>query len=306
MRFFRETHIDFMGKRRTWYTISIVVIVVGILAIAFKGISLGIDFLGGTELIVHFEQPISIGNIRTALGTVGLGQSEIKTFGSDQDILIRTAEQAEGTAVTERITGAIAASIPDNPFTILKEDKIGPRIGKELRRDAVYAIIATLIAIMIYIGFRFKFVYGLMSVVALFHDVIVTLGIIVLLDGISPMLNLEMTQNIVAAFLTLVGFSINDTVIVFDRIRENLKIYRSDDLQTIINRSINQTLSRTIITSGTVALVLIILLLFGGEVNRGFALTFLIGTISGTYSSIYIASALVLDWTHRKTVKKMP
>jgi len=295
-----------MGKRRTWYTISIVVIVVGILAIAFKGISLGIDFLGGTELIVHFEQPISIGNIRTALGTVGLGQSEIKTFGSDQDILIRTAEQAEGTAVTERITGAIAASIPDNPFTILKEDKIGPRIGKELRRDAVYAIIATLIAIMIYIGFRFKFVYGLMSVVALFHDVIVTLGIIVLLDGISPMLNLEMTQNIVAAFLTLVGFSINDTVIVFDRIRENLKIYRSDDLQTIINRSINQTLSRTIITSGTVALVLIILLLFGGEVNRGFALTFLIGTISGTYSSIYIASALVLDWTHRKTVKKMP
>lgn len=293
-----------MGKRRTWYKISITVIAVGLVAIAFKGISLGIDFLGGTELIVRFEQPVTIANIRTALGTVGLGQSEIKTFGSDQDILIRTAEQAEGTAVTDRISSSITTAFPDNPFTILKEDKIGPRIGKELRRDAVYAIIATLIAIMIYIGFRFKFVYGLMSVVALFHDVLVTLGVIVLLDGISPMVNLEVTQNVVAAFLTLIGYSINDTVIVFDRIRENLKIYRSEDLSTIMNRSINQTLSRTIITSGTVALVLIILLLFGGEVNRGFAFTFLIGTISGTYSSIYIASALVLDWSIRKTGKK--
>jgi preprotein translocase subunit SecF len=303
MRLFRETHIDFMGKRRTWYTVSLAVILVGLLAIFTKGISLGIDFLGGTELIFQFQQPVSIGDVRTALGTVGLGQSEIKTFGSDQDILIRTAEQAEGTEITDRISGAISAGIPDNAVTILKEDKIGPRIGKELRRDAVYAIIATLIAIMIYIGFRFKFAYGLMSVVALFHDVLVTLGTVVLLDGLSPLLNLEMTQNMVAAFLTMIGFSINDTVIVFDRIRENLKIYRSEELGTVINRSINQTLSRTIITSGTVALVLLVLLFFGGEVNRGFAFTFLIGTITGTYSSIYVASALVLDWTNRKARK---
>lgn len=295
-----------MGKRRIWYGVSIGVIAIGLFAIVFKGISLGIDFLGGTELILHFEQPAPIGEIRSALGTVGLGQSEIKTFGSDQDILIRTAEQGEGTAVADRIGQAITTAFPNNPYTILKEDKIGPRIGKELRRDAIYAVIATMVAIMIYIGFRFKFVYGLMSVVALFHDVVVTLGIIVLLDGVSPLLNLEMTQNVVAAFLTLVGFSINDTVIVFDRIRENLKIYRSEDLTTIMNRSINQTLSRTIITSGTVALVLVILLIFGGEVNRGFAFTFLVGTISGTYSSIYVASALVLDWTNRKAIKKTP
>jgi preprotein translocase subunit SecF len=150
---------------------------------------------------------------------------------------------------------------------------------------------------MVYIGFRFKFIYGVTGVIALFHDVLVTFGLCSLLNGVSPYLNLEMTQNMVAAFLTLIGFSINDTVIVFDRIRENLKIYRSEDLATIMNKSINQTLSRTIITSGTVVMVLLVLLLFGGEVNRGFAFAFLVGTISGTYSSIYVASAMVLDWT---------
>jgi len=156
---------------------------------------------------------------------------------------------------------------------------------------------------MIYIGFRFKFAYGVMGVVALLHDVLLTLGLCALLNGVSPYLNLEITQNMVAAFLTLIGFSINDTVIVFDRIRENLKIYRSEDLGTIMNRSINQTLSRTVITSGTVLMVLIVLFFFGGEVNRGFAFAFLVGTISGTYSSIYVASALVLDWTIRKARK---
>lgn len=306
MRFFRETHIDFMGKRRIWYAISATLIVVGIVALIIKGLTLGIDFLGGTELVVRFENPVTIGTIRAALGTVGLGQSEIKTFGDEKDILIRTAEQAEGTVTADRIRHSLQRALPDNPFTVLKEDKIGPRIGQELRRDAVYAIIATLIVIMIYIGFRFKFIYGVMGVVALFHDVMITLGIVVLLDGVSPFLNLEMTQNMVAAFLTLIGFSINDTVIVFDRIRENLKIYRSEDLFTVMNRSINQTLSRTIITNGTVATVLLILIFFGGEVNRGFAFTFLIGTITGTYSSIYVASALVLDWATRKAARKSP
>jgi preprotein translocase subunit SecF len=303
MRFFHETHIDFMGKRRIWYGVSVAMIVIGILAMFIKGVSLGIDFLGGTEIVIRFEKPVPIGEIRTVMGTIGLGQSEIKTFGGEEDILIRTGEQAQGTAIGDMIRESLQKTFPQNTFTVLKEDKIGPRIGHELRRDAMYAITATLVVIMIYIGFRFKFVYGVMGVMALFHDVLITLGICVILNGVSSYLNLEMTQNMVAAFLTLIGFSINDTVIVYDRIRENLKIYRSEDLKTVINKSINQTLSRTIITSGTVAMVLLALIFFGGEVNRSFAFAFLVGTISGTYSSIYVASALVLDWSTRKASK---
>ncbi len=303
MRLFRETHIDFMGKRRLWYSASGILLLIGILGIFVRGISFGIDFLGGTELVVRFEQPVGIGDIRSALDPIGLSRSEIKTFGSSNDILIRTGQQAPGTTIGDRIREGLKTAFPSNNLTVLKEDKIGPRIGKELRRDAVYAVLATLVVIMVYVGFRFKFIYGVAGVVALFHDVLVTLGVCALLNGVSPYLNLEITQNMVAAFLTLVGFSINDTVIVFDRIRENLKIYRSDDLKTIMNRSINQTLSRTIITSGTVLLVLMVLLLFGGEVNRGFAFAFFVGTISGTYSSIYVASALVLDWTYYRQKK---
>ena len=160
-----------------------------------------------------------------------------------------------------------------------------------------------MLIIMTYIGFRFKFIYGVAGVIAIFHDVLATLGVVVLCDGISPHLNLEMSQNLMAAFLTLIGFSINDTVIVFDRIRENIKIHRSDTLFTIMNKSVNETISRTVITSGTVILVLSVLMMFGGEVNRGFAFTFFIGTIFGTYSSIYIASAIVLDYTLRRNIK---
>lgn len=303
MRLFHQTNIDFMGKRKMWYLMSVATIMIGLLSIFIKGITFGIDFLGGTELVLEFRQPVAVGDIRSALDKVGFGRSEIKTFGSDRDILIRTPEEASGTTIADTIRTTLKDAFPNNAFEVLKEDKIGPRIGYELRRDAVYAVVATLIVIMIYIGIRFKFVYGVMGVAALFHDVLVTLGLCSLLNGISSYLNLEMTQNMVAAFLTLIGFSINDTVIVFDRIRENLKIYRSEDLGTIVNKSINQTLSRTVITSGTVLMVLIVLFLFGGEVNRGFAFAFLIGTISGTYSSIYVASALVLDWTTRKARK---
>jgi preprotein translocase subunit SecF len=234
----------------------------------------------------------------------GMTGCEIKSFGSPNDILIRTPLQAEGTKIGDQIRIALDQSFAKNPFEVLKEDKIGPKIGAELRKNAIYAVLATLLIIMIYIGFRFKFVYGVAGVISLFHDTLVVLGIVVLADGLSPHLNLEMSQNLMAAFLTLIGFSINDTVIVFDRIRENLKIHKSESLHVVINRSVNETLSRTVITSGTVILVLIVLFTFGGEVNRGFAFAFLIGTITGTYSSIYVASAIVLDWTIYRGKKK--
>jgi len=200
--------------------------------------------------------------------------------------------------VADRIREGLRQQFPNNPFIVQREDKIGPKIGAELRRDAIYAVMASLAAILIYLGFRFKFAYGAGAVVALFHDVLLTLGLVSIFDGLIPHLNLEMSQTMVAAFLTLVGLSTNDTVVVFDRIRENQKIFRSMSLIDLMNKSINETLSRTVITSGTIFAVLTILLVFGGEVTRGFAFASLVGITTGTYSSIYIASALVLEWAN--------
>lgn len=304
MRILENTKIDFMGTRKIWYSISGAVILLGIVGVLVRGISFGIDFLGGSEVLVRFENPPAISDVRTAIQNAGFTSSEIKSFGNPYDILIRIPEQERGAQVLDVIRGNIAQQFPNNPFKILKEDKIGPKIGAELRRNAVYAVISAMLIIMVYVGFRFQFIYGLAGVIALFHDVIATFGVIVLLNGLSPHLNLEIDQNIMAAFLTLVGFSINDTVVVFDRIRENLKVHKAESLFTIMNRSVNETLSRTIITNGTVFLVLFVLVIFGGEVNRGFAFTFFLGSIFGTYSSIYIASAIVLDYNQRKGKKQ--
>jgi preprotein translocase SecF subunit len=299
MRLFGKTNINFMGKRRTWYAVSGMVILIGMVSLSLKGLDYGIDFLGGTELVVRFEKPVEISEVRTAMEKAGLSKPEIKSFGSERDMLIRTTEQGTGTTIGDKIRAGLQASFPDNPHLVTKEDKIGPKVGAELRRDALYAVIASLIAICVYIAFRFKWIYGVGAVVALFHDVLVTLGLVSIFDGIRPGFNLEINQNMIAAFLTLVGLSVNDTVVIFDRIRENQKIFKSMGLFELINKSLNETLSRTIITSGTIFIVLIVLLMFGGEVNRGFAFALTIGIVTGTYSSIYIASAVVLEWANR-------
>jgi preprotein translocase subunit SecF len=287
-----------MGKRRIAYVVSALIIGAGLVSLLVKGLSFGIDFLGGTELVVQFQQPVEIGDVRGAMTSIGFGRAEIKTFGTDQDILIRTStiELEGGGAVGDRLREGLRTAFPNNPFVVLKEDKIGPKIGAELRRDAIYAVVASLVAIWIYVGFRFKFVYGLGGVVALAHDVLLTLGMVSIFDGV---LNLEFDQNMVAAFLTIVGLSINDTVVIFDRMRENQKIHKTMDLETLMNRSINETLSRTIITMSTITAVLLVLLFLGGEVNRGFAFALVVGISTGTYSSIYIASAVVLEWVNR-------
>jgi preprotein translocase subunit SecF len=299
MRIFGKTNFDFMSKRRLCYAISATVILAGMASLAVKGIDYGIDFLGGTELVVNFRQTVEIADVRAAMERAGFGRAEIKTFGTEQTVLIRTTEQAEGAFISERIREALKASFADNPFTVLREDRIGPKIGAELRRDAIYAIIASLVAILLYIAFRFKFIYGVGAVVALFHDVLVTLGIVSICDGLIPQFTFEIDQNMVAAFLTLVGLSVNDTVVIFDRIRENQKIFRSMTLVDLINKSLNETLSRTIITMGTIFAVTMVLILFGGEVNRGFAFALTVGITTGTYSTIYIATAIVLEWAER-------
>jgi preprotein translocase subunit SecF len=300
MRFFGKTNIDFMGKRKMWYAISVSVILIGILSLAVKGFHFGIDFLGGTELIIEFSQPPDVGKVRTMMDNAGFPKSEIKAYGGDRRLLIRTERQGEGTVIGDQIKSALQKTFPELAPKVLQEQKIGPKVGLELRRNAVWAVVSSLIAMGLYVAFRFEFIYGLGAIVALFHDVAVALGFVSLLDGLTPYTNFEIDQNMIAAFLTIIGLSMNDTVVIFDRIRENKKIYRSMSLVDLINKSLNETLSRTIITSGTIFIITLILFFLGGEVNRGFAFALTIGITTGTYSSIYIASAIALDYTNRR------
>lgn len=301
MRIFHDANYDFLGKRKSFYIISLSVIVIGFVVLfATKSIPLGIDFSGGTELQIKFQNDVNIGDLREAMDNAGFAGMELKTMGSDRDVLFRTPMQEEGQVVSDKIQQGIKDKIPENTFEVLRIDKVGPKIGAELRRNALFAILFSLIAILIYLAFRFQFVFAVAAVIALFHDVLITISVIAIFDAIFPNLRLEFGQSMLAAFLTLVGFSSNDTVIVFDRIRENIKLFKNENILDVMNKSINSTLSRTVITSGTVFLTVLVLFIFGGEVNRSFAFTFGIGIITGTYSSVFIASALVVDWKQRE------
>ena len=300
MRLFENTNYDFLGKRKKFYVVSLSIIIIGfIILFTTHSIPLGIDFSGGTELQLKFEKEVDISELRSTMDEAGLAGMEIKTMGSERDVLLRTPMQEEGQLVSDKIQTGIKSKMPDNSFEVLRIDKVGPKIGSELRRNALFAVLFSLIAILIYLSFRFQFVFAAAAVIALFHDVLITVAVIAIADFLFPNLRLEFNQSMLAAFLTLVGFSSNDTVIVFDRIRENMKLYKNDNIIDVMNRSINATLSRTIITSGTVFLTVLVLFLFGGEVNRSFAFTFGIGIITGTYSSVFVASAVVVDWKLR-------
>ncbi len=300
MRLFEHTNYDFLGKRKIFYGVSTAIIVIGFIVLfATKSIPLGIDFSGGTELQLKFDRDVNVSDLRTAMDDAGFQGMEIKTMGTDRDVLLRTPMQEEGQLVSDKIEKGIKTKITDNNFQVLRTDKVGPKIGAELRRNALFAVLFSLIAILIYLSFRFQLVFAVGAVVALLHDVLITIAVIAIADAVIPNLRLEFNQSMLAAFLTLVGFSSNDTVIVFDRIRENIKLFKNENILAVMNKSINATLSRTIITSGTVFLTVFVLFLFGGEVNRSFAFTFGIGIITGTYSSVFVASAIVVDWKER-------
>jgi len=300
MRIFEKTNYDFLGKRKMFYLISLGIIVIGfVVLLTTKSIPLGIDFSGGTELQVQFEKDIDISVLRDAIDDQGFTGMEIKTMGSEKDILMRTPLQDEGSLVADKIIESIKSKIPDNKFQVLRSDKVGPKIGAELRRNAIFAILFSLVAILIYLSFRFQFIFAVASVIALFHDVMITIAIVAIANVVFPGLRVEFNQSMLAAFLTLVGFSSNDTVVVFDRIRENIKLFKNENILDVMNKSINATLSRTIITNGTVFVTVVVLFIFGGEVNRSFAFTFGIGILTGTYSSVFVASAIVVDWKHR-------
>jgi preprotein translocase SecF subunit len=245
-----------------------------------------------TAVIYEFPTPESADIIANRLYEAGFQTAEVSEEPTNTGVVVRLG-------ISDWLKENLSEKYTDNPFTVLKEDKVGPKIGQELKSDAVIAVILSLLVILVYLGFRFKFAFAIGAVAALFHDVLITLGIFTVLYGVIPGLNLEFSVSIVAAFLTLVGYSINDTVIVFDRVREQMKIHKTAPLEDNINYAINRTMSRTIITTLTTALTVVILLIFGGEVLRGFAFALIIGFIVGTYSSIFVASAFVLEYSNR-------
>lgn len=298
MQFFHGTKIDFVGKRTIFLFMSIALIVIGIAGTIGLGIDYGIDFEGGTEMAVEFQKPIKTHAVRTAVEDAGIKGSEIKSYGHSNQFLIRIKNEENAAS---NIGAAFSKDLKDNPYTVLKSDKIGPKIGGELRSQAFLAVLLSVIAILLYVAFRFEFVFGLGAIIALVHDVIITFTMIVLLQK-TGIAELEVNQTILAAMLTVIGFSINDTVIIFDRIRENKDSHKGLSFTKLVNLSINETLSRTINTVMTVVIVLVVLVLFGGSVLQGFALTMLLGIIFGTYSSIYIASSFVI-WYLEKVKK---
>jgi preprotein translocase subunit SecF len=288
-----KTNIDFMGKRQVAFVFSGIMVFLGLVAVVqiSRGMAnLGIDFAGGTAVQLKFDQPIRIDHARKALDAHGLGDAELQEFVQENKLLIRvkTSTTIEE-KVAERVVAVFSQEFPSNRFVVDSSTEIGPTIGKKLQQDALIAILISFAGIVVYIAARFELRFGIAAALATFHDVLAVLGAFYVLDK-------EITLLVVTALLTLAGYSLTDTVVVFDRIRENLRLRRRDDIATVINNGINQVLSRTIVTSLTVVLVLIPLTLAGGEVLHDFSLALLWGVIFGTYSSVFVASPLLLIW----------
>ena len=288
-----KTNIDFMGKRKIAFAFSGVMVMLGLVAvvqIARGAANLGIDFAGGTAVQLKFDQAVRIDEARKALESNGVGDAELQEFGQDNKLLVRVkASTTIEEKTAERVLGIFAKEFPNNKFVVDSSTEIGPTIGKKLQDDALIAVVISFAGIILYIAARFELRFGVAAALATFHDVLAVIGAFYVLDK-------EITLLIVTALLTLAGYSLTDTVVVFDRIRENLRMRRRESEETTVNNAVNQVLSRTIVTSLTVVLVLIPLTLAGGEVLHDFSLALLWGVIFGTYSSVFVASPLLLLW----------
>jgi len=303
MRILENTEFNLVGSRSKGYIISGILLLLSIGAIITRGLELGIDFRGGMEFVVESDQFLEATEVRTVLTAVLEGAPEVKTYsdvGADgQDaLLIRAASEGETTEIQAMIIEAIALEFPNANPRVIKTDVVGPRFAEDLKRGSLYAVLGSLMVIFLYVMLRFEWKFGLGAVAALFHDVLITLGIFSLLQGFMPF-SLQIDQAIIAAFLTIVGYSLNDTVVIFDRIREYTNLFKTEPYQIVVNRSVNTTLSRTFVTSGTTLLVVATLFTFGGEVLRGFSFALMIGIIIGTYSSIFVATPVVVELHHR-------
>jgi len=303
MQFLHGTNIDFLGKRKTLIYFSLVLNVLGILLPFVLGLKFGIDFTGGAEVGVEFSKLNTTAEIREVIEKGGVEGSEIKSYGQERQFLIRVPVGAFGKEdMRKSIEERLQKGFPDETIKILMVNNIEAKVGSELKTKALIAVVLAIIAIMLYIAFRFEFTYGIGAAIAIIHDVLVTLFLVTIFSKFG-IINLEMNTSMIAAFLTVIGFSVNDTVIIFDRIRENLEKHKGMNLIQLMNLSINETLSRTINTVATVVLVLLTMTILGGEGLEGFAFTMLVGIMTGAYSSIYIASAFVI-WYIQNVQKK--
>ena len=302
MRLFNNTNYQFMSIRKIAFLISAVLVLTSLISeILHGGPKFGIDFRGGTFVELRFSDkndpnaPVTapIEEIRNLFVELGYGNAEIKNYGTPQDVAIQL-DKTEEEAVTKLIQD-LSSHFPNYNIDERRRDTVGPKMGGELVMSAVYAILFSMLLILIYIMFRFDLKFGVGAVVALFHDIMITLGVF-------SLFNIEVTIPVIAALLTIVGYSLNDTIVVYDRIRENMKTFKrkTGDFPQLINRSINETLSRTIVTSGTTLLVVVVLYFFGGEVIKDFAFALICGIGVGTYSSIFIASPILVEWEERK------
>ena len=305
MQFLTNPTFRIIQHRRVGYIISAVVILLGIGSLILHGgPRYAIDFTGGTEIMVGFQDHVMEGEVREALNVLNLTSMEVKAIisqdGSEHIAMKLSAEESMGD-ISGLVLEQLQASYPDNPFEVLTVDKVGPKIGNELKSAALWAIVIAMFFIILYLTIRFEFKFAIGAIVALAHDVLITLGIF-------SLMNYEISLSIIGAFLTIIGYSLNDTIVVYDRIRENIKKLKNTvAYDEMINRSINESLSRTVVTSMTTLFVVVILLLMGGDVIHNFAFALTVGVIVGTYSSVYIASPVVLEWqkrSHRKELLK--
>ncbi|WP_374764014.1 protein translocase subunit SecF [Yunchengibacter salinarum] len=280
----RNTKIDFLKGHRIAAVLSLVLMIGSVALFAVNSLNYGIDFKGGIAIEIGMEKPIPIAKVRDVLNAQNLGEVAVQEYGSPTEALIRIERQPGGDeaqmAAMDAAKAALSESLADVDYR--QENIIGPKVSGELKTDGTIAVTVAVIAVLIYIWFRFEWQFGVGAVIALVHDVLLTVGFFALT-------RLEFNLSIIAALLTIVGYSLNDTVVVYDRVRENLRKYRKTPLDDVLNLSLNQTLSRTIMTSVTTLLALVSLFLFGGEVIRGFTAAMIWGVVIGTYSSIYVA-----------------
>ena len=302
LELFRTTNIDWLGKKWYFLGFSLIFSVLGVLSILFwHHIPLGVDFKGGTQVRVAFDQTPNEDHIRQAMDRAGVHDARIQRVSDPSGhaankVIIAlpesTATDASHDAGRQSVESALNANYHDSAFTIEQVEIVGPTAGKQLQKQAWLATLYSLIGMLIYLWFRFELIYGVAAVVAVFHDTLITVGAF-------SLTNQEITLTVIAAILTLIGYSMNDTIVVFDRIRENLALSRRESLHDVVNRSINQTLSRTVISSGLTFLTVLSLYLFGGEVLHGFSFALVVGILIGTYSSIAVAAPMLVayqDW----------
>ena len=293
MRLFANANYDFIGQRKRAYAITGTFILLGFIVLLIRGVNYSVEFTGGTLIQVETEKPVAVGALRDALRTRGIDGAEIQTFGSDREVVVRARAARAGSdandtqATAEAVSQALDATLGAGNYKILRTEAVGPKVGGELRQQAILAILMSFLAVLAYLAFRFEWRFGIAAVVATIHDVVAAIAFI----GFA---RLEVSLFVVAGLLTIVGYSLNDTIVIFDRIRENLHRRKRESFEEILNRSINETLPRTFFTGTTALGSLTALSVLGGDVVRPFALLMLFGVVVGTFSSIYIASPVLL------------